>query len=124
MLRQNHYYWLARGVDHRPVRPDQIRKSVGAENTFSNDLTELEAMKTSLQPIIDKVWRHCDQTGVRGRTVTLKVKYTDFHQITRSRTLAGIVEGRAALEAPRSIFCWLWFPSQTRFGFLESPCLA
>ncbi|MDG2570684.1 DNA polymerase IV [Vibrio parahaemolyticus] len=95
----SYYYWLARGVDHRPVRPDRIRKSVGAENTFSSDLTELEAMETALQPIIDKVWRHCDQTGVRGRTVTLKVKYADFHQITRGRTLASMVEGRAALEA-------------------------
>ncbi|WP_262029664.1 DNA polymerase IV [Microvirga sp. Mcv34] len=95
----SYYYWLARGVDHRPVRPDRIRKSVGAENTFSSDLTELEAMRTALQPIIDKVWRHCDQTGVRGRSVTLKVKYADFHQITRSRTLPGMVKGRAELEA-------------------------
>jgi len=94
----SYYYWLARGVDHRPVRPDRIRKSVGAENTFSNDLSELEAMKTALQPIIDKVWRHCDQTGVRGRTVTLKVKYADFQQITRSRTLTGLIESRTDLD--------------------------
>lgn len=94
-----YYYWLARGVDHRPVRPDRIRKSVGAENTFASDLSGLEAMKAALTPIIDKVWRYCDQTGVRGRTVTLKVKYADFHQITRSRTLSGPVENRAILEA-------------------------
>ena len=48
-----------------------------------------EEMKAALQPIIDKVWRHCEQTGVRGRTVTLKVKFSDFQQITRSRTLTG-----------------------------------
>jgi DNA polymerase IV len=53
-----YYYWISRGVDNREVRPDRIRKSVGAENTFSNDLTEFEAMVAELQPLIDKVWRH------------------------------------------------------------------
>jgi DNA polymerase-4 len=58
----------------------------------------LEEMTTELQPILDKVWIHCEQTGIRGRTVTLKVKYADFRQITRSRSLAGYVESRSALE--------------------------
>lgn len=93
-----HYYWIARAVDHRPVQPDRTRKSVGAENTFEKDLESFEEMKAELQPIIDKVWRHCEQTGVRGRTVTLKVKFSDFQQITRSRTLPGYVESRAGLE--------------------------
>ncbi|MFC5486502.1 DNA polymerase IV [Microvirga aerilata] len=94
----SHYYWIARAVDHRPVRPDRIRKSVGAENTFEKDLTGFEELKTALQPIIDKVWRHCEQTGVRGRTVTLKVKFSDFQQITRSRTLPGYVESQSGLD--------------------------
>jgi DNA polymerase-4 len=94
----SHYYWIARAVDHRPVRPDRIRKSVGAETTFEKDLTGFEEMKAALQPIIDKVWRHCEQTGVRGRTVTLKVKFSDFQQITRSRTMPGYVEHQAGLE--------------------------
>ncbi len=93
-----HYFWIARAVDHRPVQPDRIRKSVGAENTFEKDLTGFEEMKAALQPIIDKVWRHCEQTGVRGRTVTLKVKFSDFQQITRSRTLPGYVESRSGLD--------------------------
>jgi DNA polymerase-4 len=71
---------------------------VGAENTFASDLSELEPMKAALQPIIEKVWRHCDQTGVRGRTVTLKVKYADFQQITRSRTVTGLIESRTDLD--------------------------
>jgi DNA polymerase IV len=94
----SHYYWIARAVDHRPVQPDRIRKSVGAENTFEKDLTSFEEMRAALQPIIDKVWRHCEQTGVRGRTVTLKVKFSDFQQITRSRTMPGYVEHQAGLE--------------------------
>ena len=93
-----HYYWIVRAVDNRPVQPDRIRKSVGAENTFGTDLTGLEEMKTSLQPIIEKVWRYCEQTGVRGRTVTLKVKFFDFQQITRSRTLTGYAENQGRLE--------------------------
>jgi DNA polymerase-4 len=59
-------------------------------------------MKAALQPIMDKVWRHCEHTGVRGRTVTLKVKFSDFQQITRSRTLPGYVESRSGLTKPVS----------------------
>ena len=86
-----YYYWISRGVDHREVRANRIRKSVGAENTFFADLTEFEAMAAELQPLIDKVWRHCEDKGTRGRTVTLKVKFADFAQITRSRTLIGTI---------------------------------
>src|SRR5215211_7266579 len=77
-----YYYWIARGIDDRPVRPDRVRKSIGAENTFAQDVWSLTEASAELQPIIDKVWTHCEQTQVRGRTVTLKVK---FQQITRSR---------------------------------------
>ena len=50
-----YYYWIARGVDERPVRADRIRKSVGAENTFSEDLTALAAMRGQLRPLAEKV---------------------------------------------------------------------
>lgn len=92
------YYSICRGIDPRPVCPDRIRKSIGAENTFMKDLIGFEEMKAELQPILDKVWRHCEQMGLRGRTVTLKVKYEDFRRITRSRSLAGGVESRVGLE--------------------------
>src|SRR5215475_1842485 len=81
-----YYYWISRGVDERPVRPNRIRKSVGAENTFSTDLSEFDAMAAELEPLIDKVWRHCETVGTRGRTVTLKVKFADFEIIARSRS--------------------------------------
>ena len=93
-----YYYWIARGVDERPVRADRIRKSIGAENTFSADLFTFDAGCAALQPIIDKVWRYCEATRIRGRTVTLKVKYADFQQITRSRTGAASVATQAELE--------------------------
>jgi DNA polymerase IV len=95
----NYYYWISRGVDNREVRADRIRKSIGAENTFSRDLSEFEAMMSELQPLIDKVWLHCEAKHTRGRTVTLKVKFTDFELITRSRTLPASVESRSDLES-------------------------
>ena len=69
-----------------------------------------EEMKAALQLIIDKVWRYCEQTSVRGRTVTLKVKFSDFHQITRSRTQTGYVENRLGLEQASVDVLRLLFP--------------
>src|SRR3954454_130264 len=92
------FHALARAIDHRPVCPDRIRKSIGAENTFARDLFGFEEMRAELQPLIDQVWGWCESTGVRGRTVTLKVKYADFRQITRSRSLPHDVQGRDLLE--------------------------
>src|SRR5216684_2507810 len=93
-----YYYWIARGIDDRPVLANRIRKSVGAENTFSADLLTFEAARDALLPIIDKVWGHCESAGTRGRTVTLKIKYADFQQITRSQSVRGAIEGRTVLE--------------------------
>lgn len=93
----SYYYWISRGVDERPVRPDRIRKSVGAENTFERDLHSYEEMKKALDPLISKVWIYCERTELRGRTVTLKVKYQDFQQITRSRTVQIDIFDRASI---------------------------
>jgi DNA polymerase-4 len=93
-----YYYSISRGIDERPVRANRIRKSVGAENTFSSDLTEFGPMAAELQPLVDKVWRHCESTGNRGRTVTLKVKFADFEIISRSQSLAQPVGSRPELE--------------------------
>jgi DNA polymerase-4 len=89
-----YYYWISRGVDERPVRANRIRKSVGAENTFAIDLSEFDSMAAELEPLIDKVWRHCESAAARGRTVTLKVKFADFEIITRSRSSPSAVESR------------------------------
>src|SRR5499427_7301805 len=95
----SHYYNISRGIDHRPVLANRVRKSIGAENTFPRDLTILEDMRAELEPLAEKVWRYCDATGVRGRTVTLKVKYADFQIITRSRSLTAPVADKAVLAA-------------------------
>ena len=55
-------------------------------------------MAAELYPLFDKVWRHCESTGNRGRTVTLKVKFADFEIISRSQSLPGPVDSRLELE--------------------------
>jgi DNA polymerase IV len=105
-----YYYWISRGVDNREVRANRIRKSVGAENTFSTDLTEFDAMDAELQPLIENVWRHCEDKGTRGRTVTLKVKFADFEQITRSRTLVGTIGSHQELESVSAELLKTLFP--------------
>jgi DNA polymerase IV len=81
-----HYHDIARGIDERPVRPDRIRKSVGAENTFFADLHARDEMREAIRPLVAKVRRHCETHRLLGRTVTLKVKFADFRIITRSRS--------------------------------------
>src|SRR6516162_238631 len=88
---------LCRGIDRRPVLPNRIRKSIGAENTFSRDLTSLDDMRAELDPLVDKVWHYCESIGVRGRTVTLKVKFADFQIITRSRSYITPISDRSTL---------------------------
>jgi DNA polymerase IV len=85
------YYWIARGVDKRPVRPNRIRKSIGTETTFLQDLTSPQAMQDVLLELAAKVWRYCEAAKMTGRTVTLKVKYFDFQIVTRRRTLPAAV---------------------------------
>ncbi|AKD56322.1 DNA repair protein [Spirosoma radiotolerans] len=105
----HHYYSIARAIDHRPVMANRVRKSVGSETTFAEDLLVQSDLIDVLQPLVDSVWSYCERTSIRGRTITLKVKYTDFTQITRSRTLPGIIAHKAhvnqvALELLDGIF--------------------
>lgn len=93
-----YYHAISRAIDERAVRPDRIRKSVGGENTFFDNLHDRPAMREALAAIIDKVWRHCEKANVRGRTVTLKLRYQDFEQLTRSRSLHHAVASREELE--------------------------
>jgi DNA polymerase-4 len=94
-----YYYWLARGIDERPVCADRIRKSIGAENTFSADLFTVAEARAALEPIVEKVWRYCEEKAIRGRTVTLKAKFADFQQVTRSRTSQAPFATHAAVVA-------------------------
>ncbi len=83
-----YFYGIARGIDERRVRPDRIRKSAGAEDTFVEDITDFDLARLELKPLAEKVWRYCEAQGISGKTVTVKIKYSDFTQATRSRTKA------------------------------------
>jgi DNA polymerase-4 len=94
-----YYYGLARAIDERPVCADRVRRSIGAENTFSADLFTVDEARAALTPIVEKVWAYCERTTIRGRTVTLKAKYADFQQVTRSRTVQMPFTTQADVEA-------------------------
>jgi len=98
-----HYWQLARGIDDRPVQPSRARKSVGAERTFGEDLHDREAMRARLDALADEVGRRLAEGGIAGRTLTLKLRFSDFRTITRSVTQSGgflrAAELRAALPA-------------------------
>ena len=81
------YYDASRGVDHREVVSERPRKSIGAETTFRSDLLKEKAIQEELKRYATKVARILAKRNLSGRTVTLKVKYANFEQITRSHTL-------------------------------------
>lgn len=83
-----YFYDIARGLDQRQVCPDRIRKSVGAEDTFIEDIDGLDLARAELRPLAKKVWRYCEANHISGKTVTIKIKYSDFTQATRRRTVA------------------------------------
>ena len=93
------YHAVARGRDDRPVNPHRERKSSGSETTFGRDLTDAAEIEAGVLGQADDVWAWCDKAGAFGRTVTVKVKFGDFQQITRSRSHAAPVTSRAGLHA-------------------------
>ena len=83
----DYLYRAARGIDLRSVEPDRPRKSVGAEHTFANNIGSGPALRQALAEIGDITWQRVIKAGVRGRTVTLKLRSADFHTLTRARSV-------------------------------------
>lgn len=83
------FYRIVRGIDERPVQPHREAKSLAAEDTFSQDLTNAEEMHAELDRITGLVCERLSRYQLQGRTITLKIKYADFRIITRSRSFAG-----------------------------------
>ncbi len=86
-----HYYHIVRAEDDRPVNPHRIRKSIGAERTFSADISGTPLMKEKLEYISGVVFAYMEKRQNFGRTITLKVKTPEFQVLTRSRTLSSEV---------------------------------
>jgi DNA polymerase IV len=81
------YFKIVRGIDDREVQPHRETKSVGAEDTFPYDLKELDEMFEALEKLGGIVNERLRRSGLKGRTITLKIKYHDFKQVTRSHSL-------------------------------------
>jgi DNA polymerase-4 len=99
----------ARGEDHRPVRPNRETKSVGAERTFGQDVSDPAALFEALDRVADAAWERIARHEARGRTVTLKLRYADFRTITRGRSITGWYGdreafGRAGMELLKALF--------------------
>ncbi|KDE20906.1 DNA polymerase IV [Acetobacter pomorum] len=91
------YYGIARGQDDRPVEPNRPRKSIGKEITFAQDLHAPAELHAALQELAAKVWTGCQKRNLTGRTITLKLRYTDFNQCTRSLSLPDPVQNEDTL---------------------------
>ncbi|GLK46330.1 DNA polymerase IV [Novosphingobium resinovorum] len=92
------YHGIARGIDDRLVNPDRERKSSGSETTFDRDLFGSDEIEAGVLGQADDVWAWCERAQAFGRTVTVKVKFADFKQVTRSRTFNAVVDGQGALR--------------------------
>lgn len=92
------YYAVARGQDDRPVNPNRERKSSGSETTFDQDSSDPARIEAGVIAMADDVWGWCEKTGQRGRTVTVKIKWSDFQQSTRSQSLSRAIDSRSTLH--------------------------
>jgi DNA polymerase-4 len=94
------WYWrICRGIDEREVKPDRPYKSVSAERTFDEDLTDPDRLAAELERIAGYAWDRVKRAEVAGRTVTLKVKYGDFTIITRSKSFGSVVPDQDTFAA-------------------------
>ena len=85
--KQGRYFFsVSRGEDYRRVNPNRIRKSVGAENTFSVSMKTKASIWQAVQPVAEKCWTRYKQSDAKAHTLTLKIKFDDFQQITRSKS--------------------------------------
>lgn len=93
------YYRIVRGIDNREVQPYRETKSIGAEDTFPYDLTDLDEMFVELDKIAKIVHERVTRRKLKGKTLTLKVKYHDFKLITRSKSSSNAIEDSDAIAA-------------------------
>lgn len=88
----NHYYNIVRGIHNSPVKPNRIQKSVGAERTFTENISSEIFLLKKLDKIADELESRMLKNNTKGKTITLKIKYSDFTQQTRSKTKANFIQ--------------------------------
>lgn len=92
-----HYYQVVRGIHLSEVKPKRIRKSLGAERTFSENISSEIYMLQKLEDIAEEVEKRLKSNQVAGKTITLKLKYSDFSVQTRSKTLKFFIASKALI---------------------------
>ncbi len=92
-----YYYHIVRGIHNSEVKPNRIRKSLAAERTFSENLSSEIFMLEKLDHIAEEVSKRLSKSKVAGKTVTLKIKYSDFTLQTRSKTLPYYISEKAVI---------------------------
>lgn len=90
-----HYYDIVRGIHRSEVKPNRIRKSLGAERTFRENISSELFMLDKLKTIADELEERMKNSKTKGKTVTLKIKYSDFTQQTRSKTVEKFIQKKA-----------------------------
>lgn len=99
------YYGIVRGEDNRPVLPHRERKSVGTEETFLSDITDRVQVIEALSELSNELHRRVSAKKMGGCTITLKVKYSDFCKISRSRTYTQPLLRKSDIENA-ALFLW------------------
>jgi DNA polymerase-4 len=92
-----YYYYVARGIHNSEVKPSRIAKSVAAEHTFDENLSSEIYMQEQLQVIAEQLTKRLKRYNVAGKTVTLKIKYSDFTLQTRSKTLPYFISDKGLI---------------------------
>jgi len=95
----NYYFNISRGIDHRPVRSSRVRKSLGTETTFAEDIIDNRILLEKLKPLVEKVFKALTTHQLQAKTLTLKVKYADFQQVTRACTHTEVFSDIASMLA-------------------------
>ena len=90
-----HYYNIVRGIHNSVVKPNRIRKSVAAERTFNKNISSEIFMLERLEKIADELERRMVKIEAKGKTITLKIKYSDFTQQTRSKTKESFMQKKS-----------------------------
>tara|TARA_R110002050_G_scaffold1244_5_gene8720 strand:+ start:1978 stop:3066 length:1089 start_codon:yes stop_codon:yes gene_type:complete len=93
-----YYFNIARSIDERPVRSQRERKSLGKETTFAQDVLSIEDLTLTLNSLVEQILNSLAKQNMQARTLTLKVKYANFQQITRSHTVEHFLDITSALQ--------------------------
>ncbi|MDX1637664.1 MAG: DNA polymerase IV [Balneolaceae bacterium] len=97
------YYRIVRGIDNREVKPDRIRKSIGKERTFSEDVDDIEWINNFFDELAEKIAKSMKKKNIAGKTVTIKVRYQDFETITRSTSFEHYIDSAADIAEAAKI---------------------